>query len=47
MMAYCVPAGFIDDNLAMADHTSIFYVKRFAKAMVEVFGSEYLRAPNA
>ena len=31
----------------MAESTSIFYVKQFAKTMVEVFGAEYLRAPNA
>jgi hypothetical protein len=47
MMAYGGPADYIDDNLAMAESTSIFYVKQFAKTMVEVFGAEYLRAPNA
>ena len=47
MMTYGVPADYTDDNLAMAESTSIFYVKQFAKAIVEVFGVEYLRAPNA
>jgi hypothetical protein len=47
MMAYDVPAYYIDDSLAMAESTSIFYVKQFAKTMVEVFGPQYLRAPNA
>lgn len=47
MMAYGVPADYIDDNLAMAGSTSIFYVKQFVKTMVEVFGPHYLRAPNA
>ena len=37
MMAYGVPADYIDDNLAMAESTSIFYVKQFAMTMVEVF----------
>nr|XP_020187407.1 putative nuclease HARBI1 [Aegilops tauschii subsp. strangulata] len=46
-MAYGVPADYIDDNLAMAESTSIFYVKQFAITMVEVFGPQYLRAPNA
>ena len=47
MMAYGVPADYIDDNLAMAESTFIFYVKQFAITMVEVFGPQYLRAPDA
>ena len=47
MMAYGVPADYIDDNLAMARSTAIFYVKQFAITMVEVFGPQYLTAPNA
>ena len=47
MMAYGVPADFIDDNLAMGESTSIFFIKQFAKEVVELFGPEYLRAPNA
>ncbi|XP_045088132.1 uncharacterized protein [Aegilops tauschii subsp. strangulata] len=46
-MAYGVPTDYIDDNLAMAESTSIFYVKQFAITMVEVFGPQYLGAPNA
>ena len=37
MIAHGVPANFIDGNLAMVESTSIFYVKQFAKAAVEVF----------
>ncbi|KAI4970774.1 hypothetical protein ZWY2020_001688 [Hordeum vulgare] len=47
MMAYGVPTDYINDNLAMIESTSIFYVKQFAKAIVEVFGAQHLRAPNA
>ena len=47
MMAYGVPDDYIDGNLAMTESTSIFYIKQFAKSMVEVFGLEYLRSPNA
>ena len=47
MMAYGIPTDSIDDNLAMGETTSIFFVKQFAKAVVEVFGPKYLRAPNA
>jgi hypothetical protein len=47
MMAYGIPADLVDDNLAMGESQAIKCVKRFAVAMVEVFGPEYLRAPNA
>jgi hypothetical protein len=47
MMAYGIPADLVDDHLAMGESTSIECVKRFAVAVVEVFGPEYLRAPNA
>ena len=47
MMAYGIPVDLIDDHLAMGDSTSIECVKRFAVDVVEVFGPEYLRAPNA
>jgi hypothetical protein len=47
MLAYGIPADLIDDHLAMGESTSILCVKRFALAIVSVFGSTYLRAPNA
>lgn len=47
MMAYGVPADFIDNNLTMGKSTSILRVNKFAKAVVKVFGAEYLRASNA
>jgi hypothetical protein len=47
MLAYGIPADLIDDHLAMGESTSILCVKRFAVAIVNVFGSTYLRAPNA
>jgi hypothetical protein len=47
MMAYSTPANRVDDHLAMSESPSIKCVKRFAVTMVEVFGPEYLRAPNA
>jgi hypothetical protein len=47
MLAYSIPADLIDDNLAMGESTAIMCVKRFAVAIVHVFGSIYLRAPNA
>ncbi|KAK1661081.1 hypothetical protein QYE76_049240 [Lolium multiflorum] len=47
MLAYGIPADLIDDHLAMGESTSILCVKRFVVAIVNVFGSTYLRAPNA
>jgi hypothetical protein len=47
MLAYGIPDDLIDDHLAMGESTSILCVKRFAVAIVNVFGSTYLRAPNA
>jgi hypothetical protein len=47
MMAYGIPADLVDDHLAMGESTAILCVRRFAVAIVRVFGEEYLRAPNA
>jgi hypothetical protein len=47
MLAYGIPTDLIDDHLAMGESTSILCVKRFAVAIVNVFRSTYLRAPNA
>jgi hypothetical protein len=47
MLAYGIPADLIDDHLAVRESTSILCVKRFAVAIVNIFGSTYLRAPNA
>jgi hypothetical protein len=46
MLAYGIPVDLIDDHLAMGESTSILCVKRSAVAIVNVFGSIYLRAPN-
>jgi hypothetical protein len=47
ILAYGIRADLIDDHLAMGESISILCVKRFAVAIVNVFGSTYLRAPNA
>lgn len=38
MMPYGIPAGLIDDHLAMSESTFIHCVKKFAMAVVVVFG---------
>ena len=47
MLAYGVSADFLDDYVRLGESTIIECLKRFVKAVVEVFGEEYLRAPNA
>ena len=47
MLAYGIPADFLDDSVRLGESTIIECLKRFVKAVVEVFGEEYLRAPNA
>ena len=47
MLAYGMPADLVDDHLAMGESQAIMCVKRFAIKIVQVFGQEYLRSPNA
>jgi hypothetical protein len=47
MLAYDIPADLVDDHLAMGESQAIKCVKRFATAIVRVFGEEYSRVPNA
>ena len=46
MLAYGIPADLVDDNLAMGESTAIKCVKRFVVAIVQLYGSTYLRAPT-
>ena len=47
MLAYGIPADLVDDHLAMGESQAIMCVKRFEVGIVQVFGEEYLRSPNA
>ena len=47
MLAYDIWADLVDDHLAMDESQAIMCVKRFAVGILQVFGEEYLRAPNA
>jgi hypothetical protein len=40
-------ADLVDDHLAMGEIQTIDCVKHFVVAVVRVFGTTYLRAPNA
>jgi len=47
MLAYGVPAGSLDDWLHIVESTTIMSLKKFVKAVIEIFGQQYLQAPNA
>ncbi|KAL5794735.1 hypothetical protein ACOSP7_003329 [Xanthoceras sorbifolium] len=47
MLAYGVPADSTDEYIKIGESTAIESMKRFCRAVVEVFGKCYLRSPNA
>ncbi|XP_074589601.1 uncharacterized protein LOC141845444 [Curcuma longa] len=47
ILPYGVPADATDEYIKIGESTAIESVKRFCRAVVEVFGGEYLRSPNA
>ena len=46
MISYGVPADFMDQYIRIGESTVIQSLRRFVKAVVEIFGEEYLRSPN-
>ncbi|KAL6552360.1 hypothetical protein OROHE_007724 [Orobanche hederae] len=46
MLAYGTAADSVDEYIRIGESTTIESLKRFVKAVVEVFGPEYLRRPN-
>jgi hypothetical protein len=47
MLAYGVSADFLNDYISLGESTIIESLKHFVKVVVDIFGDEYLRAPNA
>nr|BAD36410.1 ribosomal protein-like [Oryza sativa Japonica Group] len=45
-LAYGIAADALDEYLGVAEITAIESLRRFVKAVVEVFEHEYLRSPN-
>ncbi|XP_004293133.1 PREDICTED: uncharacterized protein LOC101306305 [Fragaria vesca subsp. vesca] len=46
MIAYGTSADQVDEYLQIGESIAIVSLKRFVKAVVEIFGDEYLRSPN-
>nr|XP_011458220.1 PREDICTED: putative nuclease HARBI1 [Fragaria vesca subsp. vesca] len=46
MIAYGAPADSLDDYLKIGESTAIRCLKRFCRAVIDVFGARYLRTPN-
>ena len=47
MLAYGVPADSVDEYVRIGESTAIESLKKFVKAIIAVFGDEYLRSPNS
>eukprot|EP00267_Zea_mays_P044613 XP_020396818.1 uncharacterized protein LOC109940876 [Zea mays] len=45
-LAYGVPADYVDEYLRIGESTAIECLRKFVRAVCEVFGPEYMRAPN-
>ncbi|KAK9285702.1 hypothetical protein L1049_024901 [Liquidambar formosana] len=46
MLAYGLAADVMDDYMRIGETTTIESLKKFVKAVIGVFGDEYLRSPN-
>ena len=47
ILAYDMSADSLDEYVRIGETTTIERVKRFCQGVVEIFGLEYLRSPNA
>ena len=47
MLAYGIPGDLVDEYVRMSESTCLLSLYSFCMAVVEVFGPEYLREPNA
>ena len=46
IIAYGLPADAIDDYVRIGESTAIESLRKFVKAVVQIFGEQYLRRPN-
>ncbi|KAK3218167.1 hypothetical protein Dsin_012137 [Dipteronia sinensis] len=47
MLAYGVAADAVDEYMRIGESTAIESLKKFVRAMIEIFSDEYLRSPNS
>ena len=47
MLAYGVAADFTDEYVRIGESTAVESLRKFVKAMVNIFSEEYLRSPNS
>jgi hypothetical protein len=47
ILAYGVPADAVDEYVCIGESTARKSLQHFCRAVIEVFGDYYLRAPNA
>ena len=47
MLAYGLPADATDEYVKIGESTAIESMKRFCRAIVEIFAEQYLRSPTA
>ena len=47
MLAYEIPGDLVDEYVRMSESTCLLSMYNFWKAVVAVFGPEYLRQPTA
>ena len=47
ILAYGVVADFIDEYVRIGESTAVESLKKFVKAVVNIFSEEYLRSPNS
>ena len=47
MLAYGVPANATDEYIKIGESTAIESLKRFCRAVVEIFAERYLRSRNS
>jgi len=46
MLAYDLPADAMDEYMKIGESTTIENMKRFCRAVVDIFSEEYLRSPT-
>ena len=46
MLAYGVPADSLDEYLKIGESAAIRCMRKFCRAIIDIFGEQYLRTPN-